>query len=68
MNFSNYATNSFDKKMLLLFKKNIQLYGKTVDEMTYTDLRENIDIMQKKLYTLATYMSFLRNTNTLSSY
>ena len=68
MNFSNYATNSFDKKMLLLFKKKYTTLRKTVDEMTYTDLRENIDIMQKKLYTLAIYMSFLRNTNTLSSY
>ena len=50
MNFLNYAMNSFDKKMLLIFQNKIQLQGKTVDEMTYMDQRENIDLIQKKLY------------------
>ena len=33
INFLNYAMNSFDKKMLLLFLNEIQLHRKTVDKM-----------------------------------
>ena len=35
MNFLNYAMNSFDKKILLLFQNKILLHRKTVDQMKY---------------------------------
>ena len=37
--------------MLLIFQNKIQFHRKTVDKMTYMDQRENIDLIQKKLYT-----------------
>ena len=42
--------NSFNKEMLLPFQIKIQLHRKIVDEMAYIDCYENIDLIQKKLY------------------